>query len=402
MNLFILIYIAMYIVYHILYFNHAAYMCNYNKSIVVKSIIVAIINFAFFYVFIFHLPVYYISIEMIIYAILLTLEFKYGFKESTRASIFAALMFGLNLYAKKFIAMGFIAFIMNCSVAEVAKDINIRLVFFIVPYIMSVFSIQGFKKYIKRVYMDTILSDKRNVTFLISIFSAFYVAIAISAVSLSVYNGGVKLNLQYILAGSFSLLAFVLFIIFAYVLAHLQINHENYKQVKRQNKKQLEKLKILEKQATTDDLTGLYTRKTADDYLQECINTKKLYFLVFMDIDGLKIANDVYGHNEGDFYIKTVAHTIKAYFNDDIVSRYGGDEIVAIGEYETEEEVMTKTVQCYNAVLNISNKYNKQYNTSVSYGIVTTTNKENLTAAQIIKLADERMYHFKKMNNRAR
>ncbi len=402
MSLYILLFVATYIIYHIMYFNQAAYMGNYNKSTIIPGTVVAVINFMFFYIFVFVSPIYFEGIEMLLYVIILTIEFKIIFRTNMRTATYASLIFSLNLYAKKNITMGLMGLITGLSVPEMSQDVNMRIMFFVVPFLVSVFTIITFRKYIKRVHMDTILSDKRNVVFLISIFGSLYLAVAVASVSLGVYVGGYKLLLQYILAGSFCLIAFIVFTMYAYIVASLKINHDNYKRVKKQNEEQLQDLEQLKKQASTDSLTGLFTRKTADDYLQECINNKKSYFLVFMDIDGLKIANDKYGHSEGDFYIKAVAVAIQNYFAGNVVSRYGGDEIVAIGGYNDEEEVIAKTIQCYNAVLNIKNKHKKPYNTSISYGIVTTTSKENFTAKQIIKLADERMYGFKRMNNKAR
>lgn len=90
----------------------------------------------------------------------------------------------------------------------------------------------------------------------------------------------------------------------------------------------------------TDPLTGLYTRGYFEEYLREAMkNLKQLgenhpqrvISLIMLDIDFFKKVNDKFGHQAGDFVIKTVAETMLATFRKaDIVCRYGGEEFLAI------------------------------------------------------------------------
>jgi diguanylate cyclase (GGDEF)-like protein len=53
--------------------------------------------------------------------------------------------------------------------------------------------------------------------------------------------------------------------------------------------------------------------------------------LIMIDIDHFKKVNDVYGHQAGDYVIKTVAQLMRETFRKtDVVSRYGGEEFLAI------------------------------------------------------------------------
>ncbi len=81
-----------------------------------------------------------------------------------------------------------------------------------------------------------------------------------------------------------------------------------------------------------DALTGLFNR----NYVNKTFESEKNYeeIAVFMfDIDGLKYANDRFGHSEGDRLIISAANILKSCFREtDTVSRIGGDEFIAIVE----------------------------------------------------------------------
>lgn len=51
-------------------------------------------------------------------------------------------------------------------------------------------------------------------------------------------------------------------------------------------------------------------------------------YLIVIDLDNFKIANDTLGHIAGDTYLKNIAGMINNIGKDQIVGRYGGDEFV--------------------------------------------------------------------------
>ncbi|MCL2538963.1 MAG: GGDEF domain-containing protein, partial [Oscillospiraceae bacterium] len=85
--------------------------------------------------------------------------------------------------------------------------------------------------------------------------------------------------------------------------------------------------------ASTDPLTGAYTRGAGLKRLGELVSNKGPLptCVVFVDIDGLKKINDVYGHHEGDFAIRSIADVLIAHSREkDWVFRYGGDEFIIV------------------------------------------------------------------------
>jgi diguanylate cyclase (GGDEF)-like protein/PAS domain S-box-containing protein len=95
-------------------------------------------------------------------------------------------------------------------------------------------------------------------------------------------------------------------------------------------KQMQDKLLIL---SITDDLTGLYNRRgffsMAEQQLRIAARNKRGVFLVYADIDNLKMVNDKFGHIVGDQLIVGTANVLKRTFrNSDIIARIGGDEFV--------------------------------------------------------------------------
>jgi len=103
-------------------------------------------------------------------------------------------------------------------------------------------------------------------------------------------------------------------------------------------------MQILERNAHTDPLTGLYNRK----YLEKFIDSS-LYNGMFkgvpcgvmmVDIDFFKQINDNYGHDVGDIAIKTIANTIRdVTTNNDVIIRFGGEEFIVIITDCTEDKL---------------------------------------------------------------
>lgn len=91
----------------------------------------------------------------------------------------------------------------------------------------------------------------------------------------------------------------------------------------------------IQRQATTDGLTGLVNHKTFYEILEKELWRSRRYggqiSLIMIDIDNLKKINDAYGHRVGDRVIKEVSKRIKECIRQiDTAARYGGDEFAVI------------------------------------------------------------------------
>lgn len=81
-----------------------------------------------------------------------------------------------------------------------------------------------------------------------------------------------------------------------------------------------------------DILTGLYNRRYFEKLLKDIdINENLPLSVVFIDMNGLKMTNDIFGHNAGDNLIKKTTEILKKSCREkDIISRVGGDEFVIL------------------------------------------------------------------------
>ena len=94
-------------------------------------------------------------------------------------------------------------------------------------------------------------------------------------------------------------------------------------------------MQILERNAQTDPLTGLYNRKFLEKYIDNTLYkgvSKGIPCGIMMvDIDFFKQINDTYGHDIGDIAIKTIANTLTDVMGEkDIVVRFGGEEFIVV------------------------------------------------------------------------
>jgi len=91
----------------------------------------------------------------------------------------------------------------------------------------------------------------------------------------------------------------------------------------------------LYKLAVVDPLTGLFNRRYIEHRLEgevdRCQRYRSSLTMVLFDLDGFKQVNDQHGHAVGDDVLKIFAERLKkATRGADIVSRYGGDEFMAL------------------------------------------------------------------------
>lgn len=92
----------------------------------------------------------------------------------------------------------------------------------------------------------------------------------------------------------------------------------------------------LERQATTDGLTGLFNHRYLDEALERevarALRYKTELSLLMIDIDDFKPFNDTYGHPQGDKLLKRIADILASQTRDgvDIVCRYGGEEFCVV------------------------------------------------------------------------
>ena len=87
----------------------------------------------------------------------------------------------------------------------------------------------------------------------------------------------------------------------------------------------------------TDMLTGLYNRRGYyrffEQYYEECRAAGSELAVFLIDMNGMKTINDHYGHEEGDFCLRTIAEAMQqSALENEICIRTGGDEFVVLAK----------------------------------------------------------------------
>lgn len=147
--------------------------------------------------------------------------------------------------------------------------------------------------------------------------------------------------------------------------------------------------------AKSDGLTGILNRRgfmeSAQTLLNANIHQKKATLVAFIDMNNLKIVNDRYGHEEGDFSILLISQKLQELFKDGIVGRIGGDEFALISDFLNEENEKDIVSKIYQAFTDFNEGSDKAYNVTVSVGIC-VVNGEEITLDDALGIADEKLY----------
>ena len=119
-----------------------------------------------------------------------------------------------------------------------------------------------------------------------------------------------------------------------------------HKDVSERKKKE----KHLEHLALHDDLTGLANRKKFDEtlkaFFEKAQENNAAFGVAFFDLDGFKAINDAFGHDFGDFLLKTVSQKlVESVRESDLVARFGGDEFAALMTNISSEEDMIRVAE---------------------------------------------------------
>ncbi len=161
-----------------------------------------------------------------------------------------------------------------------------------------------------------------------------------------------------------------------------------------------------EKISKYDELTGIFNRRgyfdSVDSIIHNPVNEGKSAIVVFADMDSLKAVNDQFGHDDGDFALKSIANILTNSFRaTDIVGRIGGDEFAAfalLGGTDNMNHILNrinKTMESFNA------SCDKPYYVNMSVGIYPFVCGDDIVLSDILEKADEILYQQKKTKRKS-
>lgn len=156
---------------------------------------------------------------------------------------------------------------------------------------------------------------------------------------------------------------------------------------------------LLERQASTDPLTGLPNRREFSGLVERMMKSGKPLALLAIDVDFFKKINDVYGHDVGDDVLRAIANvgliTIRAR---DVMARLGGEEfVVALPDTEmgVAMGIAERIREAYaEGGFDYDWKGGREISFTVSIGVA-CRNSTDRNYSEILKRADKALYEAK-------
>jgi len=152
-----------------------------------------------------------------------------------------------------------------------------------------------------------------------------------------------------------------------------------------------------------DDLTGLPNRRYFYERVEEGLGTDKgqPFSVIILDVDLLKVINDRHGHVTGDLVLRQVAATLEDQMRpQDLIIRMWGDEflVVAPRTNAVTAGLLAHRLCAYVAAepQYVDGESGERVQVTLSSGVATQDSESDMTADDLIRLADFRMYGAKK------
>lgn len=160
----------------------------------------------------------------------------------------------------------------------------------------------------------------------------------------------------------------------------------------------------LSARALRDPLTGLANRHLLNELLEVALARTQRGDLplavAFLDLDGLKIVNDTYGHDAGDFVLcETARRLVLLTRTADVVARLGGDEFVIVYEPNDigADSLISRLREALSAPIHVSDTVSVFCTASIGHADTRTVGRD---PAILMAAADMAMYESKRARDR--
>lgn len=397
--LIILICFLSYYLYHYNFFKYLDIMISNSKNKYKVYIIYSLFNYLIFII------CTYLRLHLIINWTIFTLILFIEIKITYKTSIIKNLFYSLNCSIIGLAINIFFRSLMSITLDMPAYlfDSNYITNIYRVYSISSSFIVTGLYFCYKnhknnQINFDTVLEDKKNLNFLLSLMFVMYLYLCLS---LSIYYtvGNVLILKLYGIKSA------IIVLVGNYIAEKYSFRITQIKSYDIKN--QLEYLESIKTEhkinklndiVYTDLLTGFYNRPFVNQKLSEWMSNHYKFTLCFTDLNRLKLVNDNFGHQFGDKYISTTAKIIKKLINveNSLLFRYGGDEFLFLLQDTSCIEAEKIMIDINYELSKLSNTDEYPYALSISYGLVEWDGISDIET--LIAEADSLMYENKLKN----
>ena len=147
---------------------------------------------------------------------------------------------------------------------------------------------------------------------------------------------------------------------------------------------------VIKRISFIDSLTGVYNRKYLNLMKASINQTNNSYVLYLGDLNGLKIANDAFGHHEGDELILKAVMLLQEVFPHDEIVRIGGDEFLVFSKNAEAKYIKDKINQFNQSITNY-----KTDNLTLSIALGYVVCEADSDFDQNVMIAERDMYRKK-------
>jgi diguanylate cyclase (GGDEF)-like protein len=150
-----------------------------------------------------------------------------------------------------------------------------------------------------------------------------------------------------------------------------------------------------------DELTGMPNRILFNDRLEhglaQSLRHGRPLAVMFIDLDGFKDVNDMYGHDVGDAVLQVMATRLLEHTrSEDTASRHGGDEFLYLlaepGNHESIVSIAQRMIRLIQEPCHVSS-HGTEVSVSLDASIgISISPKDGITVDKLIKSADSAMY----------
>ena len=163
-------------------------------------------------------------------------------------------------------------------------------------------------------------------------------------------------------------------------------------------------LKFLEQNlyryAHYDLLTGLPNRRFFFTQLEEWLDKKQSFSLLYIDLDGFKAVNDTYGHASGDKVLNHAGSCLMKLIKEpNFIARLGGDEFAVLLHNPTEIQLTTEAI--ITALQKKMNLGTAEYSINASIGVALFPTQAQ-DRETLLRIADKAMYEMKQRRKLAK